>query len=560
MEKFKRTRAQQMCFEAVESSSDNILIIGKPGVGKSVLINGLVEDGLKTYTLAAPTGLAALNINGRTLHSIFRLPISSNIIERDFDNYTPDDKTINNVRYNVNHLIIDEVSMVRADVFDFIDRFMQYCKMNTKPFGGCQVICVGDFFQLPPVVVGAEVSQLKLAGYTSPFIFSSDVFKTANFKILMLDEVLRQKGDTKFVDLLARARTGDVSSADLQLLNKQVGKPEDIRIKLTSTNKEADQVNTFELAKIDKRSFFYNAEKYGDWPALPVEEKLQLKPGAQVMVKKNGADRPPWLYEGKFTSKIVNGSLGRVISIHIPGQTVTPYDGTEEAKTTITHLAEGENVADHDEAIEVIGNGSNIFAKKLEEIKRKKGLIPEDAVEVDMEEQPKSKLSVLKDGMDKQKDPLSYPHVVIELENGQKATIYRKYWERKRKMKNEMGKWEEEVVASYTQMPLSLAWAISIHKSQGQSFDHCHIDALRIFADGQLYVALSRCRSLKGLSLERPLTHNKFMSNFAVMRFMNDVEDSVVTAKPEPKSRAKPAPAKKKAKPVARKKAATKKK
>lgn len=422
---FELTKNQQQIFDTVESSLENILITGKPGVGKSVLINSLVEHGNKTYTLAAPTGLAALNIGGKTLHSLFGIPVSSGVFTENYNNFTDNQNVINNVRYQIKHLIIDEVSMVRADVFDYIDRFCRFAKEVDKPFGGIQIIIVGDFFQLPPVIFGAEQVQLREAGYVSPFVFDSNIFETAAFRTLQLNQVLRQKGDNKFLKLLDSARAGKIGEQEISALNKRIEQPNDLRIQLVSTNKEADAINQGHLRGLEGESKKYCASSYGQWPADPVDKELTLKVGAHVMVKVNGADRPEG-HRGPFESEVVNGTLGKV---------------------------------------------------------------------VELDEQ------------------------WVKIEIGEKsAQIYRKRWERKVKQERD-GKWEEQVVASFEQMPLQLAWAISIHKSQGQSFDQAHIDPNRIFAAGQMYVALSRVRSLKGVTLERAAEQRHFKTNNSVLRF-----------------------------------------
>jgi len=426
---FQLTKNQQEIFELAETTQDNILICGKPGVGKSVLIRALVENGNKTYTLAAPTGLAALNIGGRTLHSIFRLPISQGIITPDYNKFPIDDRVINNIRYNIKHLIIDEISMVRADTFDYIDRLMRFCKQNEKPFGGAQIIAVGDFFQLPPVVVKDEGKQLSNVGYASPFMF--DAASAKNFRIVELNEVLRQKGDDAFLELLDGARTGQVLPKQIQYLNTRVECLDGLRISLTGTNAQAEQINGGKLRALAGEEKAYNSNKFGDWPALPAEEYLKLKVGAQVMVKMNGADKPDG-FKGEFSSQVVNGSLGIV--------------------------------------------------QEMQDDK-----------------------------------------VIITLNNGTPVTIYRKRWERKVKEKIE-GQWEERVVASFEQIPLALAWAISIHKSQGQTFDQVHIDASRIFAAGQLYVALSRARTMAGISLNSKVDARKFFADRNVIRFYNSIE------------------------------------
>lgn len=441
---FKLTKNQKYIADLVESCNSNILVHGKPGVGKSVLIRWLVENGRKTYTLAAPTGLAALNIGGKTLHSLFGIPVSQGIIHPTYNVFSANERVCNNIKYRVKHLIIDEISMVRADVLDYIDRFMRSVKGYDASFGGVQVIAVGDFYQIPPVVVDNEHKQLDEAGYDSPFAFSSNAFKEGNFIIESLDEVLRQKGDKKFINILHAARTGDVKLDDIARLNKCVKVPKDLRIKLTGTNKQADIINSTELSKLESKPYKFTATKFGEWPALPVEENLVLKIGAQVIVKMNGADRPNKI-QGEFESSVVNGTMGTVVEIY-----------------------------------------------------------EEDSVEETVEK------------------------VIIQLESGEQVPIYRKRWEHKIKEKVD-DEWKERIVASYSQIPLSLAWAISIHKSQGQSFDKVHIDANKIFAAGQLYVALSRCRSLKGLTLESELAKTKFWANRNVIQFFNELEEQKVT-------------------------------
>lgn len=452
-EKVTLTKSQQAVFDEIEYTFNNVLLCGKPGTGKSVITRFLQNNGSKTYHFSASTGLAAININARTLHSLLRLPVG--LLPPDFNNFTTDDRTIANIKYNIKYLVIDEVSMVRADLLDFIDRQLKYIKGTDLPFGGIQVIMVGDFFQLPPVVVGAENQQMKEFGWQSPFAFHSKAFINGNFKTFFLDEVLRQKGDNKFIELLDRARIGQPTPKDLALINKCVGKPDEFSINLCATNAQADQINGGKLRAIPGEATTFNATIFGNWPkqAYPTEEKLQLKVGAVVMVKQNGADRPPGL-KGEFASAVVNGTIGKVREIFQSSKNSAPSP-------------EGET------------NGSNVA------------------------------------------------RVVIELPNGSIATIYSKRWEQKVREPMGNGQYEERVVASFEQMPLSLAWAISMHKSQGQTFDKAHIDASKVFAAGQLYVALSRVRSLAGLTLEAPLDAKKFMVNAHVVRFFNSLTETV---------------------------------
>lgn len=446
METFKLTKDQQATFDLIEGTNDNICLVGKPGTGKSVLTNALIDNGNKSYTVAAPTGLAALNVRGRTLHSIFRIPTSHGILAPDYNKFDDSPNTVNHIKYNIRTLIIDEVSMVRADTFDYVDRYMQYCKGNQLPFGGVQVILVGDFFQLQPVTKHDENIQLKEAGYRSPFVFSAQAFKS--FKVVQLKEVLRQKGDNKFITILNSIRNGDALPQQIIQLNKRVGRPEDIRIKMCCTNKEADLINDAEMRRLPGDEFVFQAEEYGSWPAYPIEQQLRLRIGAQVMIRMNGADRPT-KHRGEFVSQVVNGTLAKVVSVY--------------KKSAVPQL-------------------NNDIAEPEED------------------------------------------HVVVETDRGIRAKIFRKSWERKRKFKNQDGKWEEETLAYYNQMPIIPAWAISVHKSQGQSFDKAHFDPGKIFAAGQGYVALSRVRSLAGLTLEKPVTQKSFWSNAHVKQFFNELE------------------------------------
>lgn len=402
------TKDQQRLFDTIESTNDCILIQGKPGVGKSVLINALRETGSKHYDIAAPTGLAALNINGKTLHSLFGIAPSQGIYVPTYNNFTKNERVLNHLKYTVKHVIIDEVSMVRCDMLDFIDRQLRTIKEVDLPFGGVQVICFGDFFQLPPIVSPIERRDLKEQGYKSEFAFDSHVFK--HFTTLSLNEVLRQ-ADPVFLDILHSMRLGALSPKQMALLNESVKGYDDVRIKLCATNAQSKLVNDIELGKLKSKPYTYNAIVNGNWPQYPVEPQLTLREGAQVIVKKNFKDKG-----------LVNGSL-----------------------------------------------------KVCGEVCEK--------------------------------------HVVIDDYEIEKAT-----WDQKEK-RFVGDKWVEQFKGSFTQIPLQLAWAISMHKSQGQTFERAHISPDNIFANGQLYVAISRLKTLEGLTLHAPITSKHITTSKRVLEW-----------------------------------------
>jgi len=427
----KLTKNQQAIFKAVETTSNNFLILGKPGVGKSVLINALVAEGAKNYTVAAPTGLAAININGKTLHSIFRIPIIENgIIPSDLQ--LPDKRDLGAL-YHVSALIIDEVSMVRSDTLDYIDRVLRYFRDNEQPFGGIQIILVGDFCQLAPVVNPQARAELKAAGYQSEFAFSAKVFHPDIFKIHELTEVLRQKDDLYFMDILNAARFGDITPSMIRDLNALVGAPKPLAITLTATNRQADDINSNEMTRLPGEYKTFNAESSGDWPEnlWPLPGMLRLKVNAQIMVRKNGADRDPNEMDREIPTKLVNGTLGLIKEFN------------SENRRVITLTSD--------------------------------------------------------------------------------IKVYRQDFQRSRKVQKDDGKWKMETYATFNQLPVTPAWAISMHKSQGQSFDVVNIDPSKVFVAGQLYVALSRARSMAGMTLLSPVSPSKFTVNRMVRAFYESI-------------------------------------
>lgn len=419
------TKHQRQFFDLIESTPNNYFVSGGPGTGKSVLINALSTHGKKKYHLTAPTGMAAVNINGSTIHSLLGIP--SGVIPPSYNKYLSYEAARANIKYNLRSLIIDEISMVRVDTLDFIHRTLCDIKGNVLPFGGVQIIVVGDFFQLPPVVNHYDNLLLQEDGWNHPFAFGHPLFKT--FKVLQLKQVLRQSKDKEFMRILEQCRNGNLSQASLRALNRQVKPLKDKCIQLVATNSKCDEINEHNLRKIKKKSTEYSADSYGSWPAFPVETVIELKVGAQILVKRNGADIERGRPRGM--GQIVNGTIGTVKSLHPDRVTITT--------------------------------------------------------------------------------------------KGKDYTIYRARWERKER-EQVNGEWVETVKAAFEQIPLRLAWAISMHKSQGQTFDRVHIDPAKVFTAGQLYVAISRCRSLKGITFEREVELKNFKTNPHVIKYYSKLK------------------------------------
>lgn len=418
------TPKQQLVFDSIESSVSNHLILGKPGVGKSVLINALVEHGLKSYTVAAPTGIAA--INGKTLHSLFKIPIYENgLIPPDIR--LPGIDQLSHL-YNIKNLIIDEISMVRCDILDYIDRVLKHFHRNSHPFGGIQVVMVGDFCQLPPVVRKEDKADLITYDYQTEFAFSAHAFKLEELKVFELTDVLRQAGDLYFMEILSAARFGNVTAPMIKSLNELCGIAREGSITLTATNAQADAINQNEMNRLQTEAKTFRAYVSGNWPQTlyPLPELINLKTGAQVMVKKNKANRPPDA-RGEFESRVVNGTVGKIVAFG------------EDEKVLVDQF-----------------------------------------------------------------------------------TIYRQDFERTIK-ENVNGQWQKKVIGSFNQLPLVPAWAISMHKSQGISLDTVNIDPSKISADGQLYVALSRARTMAGITFLNDVSARKFTVNKYVKMFYESI-------------------------------------
>ncbi len=423
----ERNEIFDLAYRFVTETSENIFLTGKAGTGKTTFLKYLKENCSKNIVVAAPTGVAAINAGGVTLHSLFQLP---------FHPFLPTknnrDELLAKIRFNrerqqllrkMELLVIDEISMVRCDVMDAIDTILKSVRRrHDVPFGGVQLLCIGDLYQLPPVAQNHEWNILQ-EYYSSPFFFDSNIIKEQMPLLIELNKIYRQKEDS-FVALLNKVRNNNMKADDFEDLHLRYNpsfrpSTEEKFITLTSHNNQADQINHRELQKILAPSFKYEANIDGEFPenTYPAEGSLLLKVGAQVMFLKNDV-----VYKRYF-----NGKIGVVKSLD-------------------------------DEEIIVECDGINI-------------------------------------------------------------NVSSETWENSRYVLNRSdGKLEQETLGTFTQFPLRLAWAITIHKSQGLTFEKVMIDAGAAFSSGQVYVALSRCTSLNGIVLLSKIPSAAIYSNENVIK------------------------------------------
>ncbi len=423
----ERNEVFDLAFGFVTETSENIFLTGKAGTGKTTFLKYLKEHCAKNIVVAAPTGVAAINAGGVTLHSLFQLPffpfLPTKQNKDDLLGKMKFNKTRQQLLRKMELLVIDEISMVRADVMDAIDTILRSVRRNhSTPFGGVQLLCIGDLYQLPPVAQNHEW-QILQEYYASPFFFDSLVIREQMPLLIELDKIFRQKEDS-FVRLLNKVRNNAMDEddfADLHLRYAPGFRPpfEDKFITLTSHNNQADSINSRELEKLFGSQFTYKAEVEGDFPThmFPAEADLVLKEGAQVMFLKND----------NIQKRYFNGKIG-----------------------TIKYL-EQDNIT----------------------------------VEAD----------------------------------GFEINVAKETWENSRYTLNRAdGKLEQETLGTFTQFPLRLAWAITIHKSQGLTFEKVMIDAGSAFSSGQVYVALSRCTSLEGIVLLSKIPATAIYSNDHVIK------------------------------------------
>lgn len=424
----------------VEKTDRNIFLTGKAGTGKTTFLHNLVANSFKRLIVVAPTGVAAINAKGVTIHSFFQMAFGP-ILPEGVQTQNTDsrfqrkfNKTKIDIIKSLDLLIIDEISMVRADLLDGIDQVLRRYKNRNKVFGGVQVLMIGDLQQLSPVVKDNEWALLK-PYYNTPYFFSSKVFQSCNAVSIELKHIYRQDNEA-FIQILNEIRNNQLTSQSAKALNKQylpefIPKKEDGFITLTTHNNRANAMNTLELEKLKSKSFFYAAEVDGKFPeySYPTHENLELKKGAQVMFVKN---------DSSTDKRYFNGKIGEII--HLDKDEIAVHCQDDEEVIIVTP-----------EIWENISYSINAETKEI----------------------------------------------------------------------------SEHVAGSFSQMPLRLAWAITIHKSQGLTFEKAIIDAQASFAHGQTYVALSRCRTLEGIVLKTPIHENNIINDNRVTSFNKQVEDNL---------------------------------
>lgn len=429
----------ELAWDFVEKTDRNVFLTGKAGTGKTTFLHKLKEKSFKRLMVVAPTGVAAINAKGVTIHSFFQmafgpiLPEDAGFQNKESGFQRKFNKTKIDIIKSLDLLIIDEISMVRADLLDGIDAVLKRYKDRTKVFGGVQVLMIGDLQQLSPVVKDDEWDLLK-PYYETPYFFSSKVFKNCNPISIELKHIYRQANDG-FIKILNEIRNNKLSSESAALLNERhianfVPAKNDGFITLTTHNNRANEMNNLELQKIKDKSYFYKAEVEGVFPeySYPTHEQLELKKGSQVMFVKN--DSTP-------EKRYFNGKIGKIVRLD---------------KDEITVRCHGDDF--------------NIVVS------------PELWENINYNIEPETK------------------------------------------------KITENIVGSFLQMPLRLAWAITIHKSQGLTFEKAIIDAQASFAHGQTYVALSRCKTLEGIVLKYPISQNSIVNDMRVTSFTETVENN----------------------------------
>lgn len=451
MSEIKLSKEQLALFEYIEKDGQTVFVTGRAGTGKSTLLSYLRDNSQQNVVVCAPTGVAAYNVGGITIHSLFGFPfgvLTASDVARHLG------RRAREVLRSIDMLIIDEVSMVSANLMDAIDVALRTARGKPKvPFGACKVVMFGDPYQLAPVPArGQELEQLVEMEYRSQWFFDAKVWLAERMEIFELVEIFRQR-DPEFKRILNAIRVGDVNQEIVDQINQAGNRfpPHEDVIRLATINNIVDLVNANRLAKLDtEERVFSSSFSLGDASAfnnsLPAESELHLKLGSQVMFIKNDDQKPVKNAEGVMTWRWVNGTIGKVVAF---------------------------------------GDGNQVL------------------VEAD----------------------------------GEVHTVGMSTWQKVRYLVEEefnegTGKFDEtlvpEILAEFKQIPLRLAWAVTVHKSQGQTYDEVIIDmGSGAFSSGHTYVALSRVRSLEGLYLTKPIRIKDIQVDPAVIAFMGQARPAI---------------------------------
>jgi PIF1-like helicase/Helix-turn-helix domain/HRDC domain len=430
---FQTNPQLDIAFEYVRYTDKNIFLTGRAGTGKTTFLHQIKNEATKRMVIVAPTGVAAINAGGVTIHSFFQLPfgpfLPGNAQDLARQRRFSGEKI--KIIKSLDLLVIDEISMVRADLLDGIDDVLRRYRDYSKPFGGVQLLMIGDLHQLPPVVKDEEWGLLR-EHYNTAYFFGSNALQKTNPVAIELKHIYRQSDDT-FIRLLNKVRDNKIDAEALALLNSRYDanfspKDEEAYITLTSHNASAQSINVEKLAQISGTALTFKAKIDGDFPAFsyPTEEILEFKAGAQVMFVKNDISRDKLYY---------NGKIG-----------------------TITRIEKG-----------------IIFVK-----------CPNEYIEIEV-------------------SMVEWQNIKYALDEATKEV-------------------KEEVIGTFTQYPLKLAWAITIHKSQGLTFERAIIDANAAFAHGQVYVALSRCKTFEGIVLRSKIANSSVKTDHVVKNYSEDID------------------------------------
>lgn len=431
----------QNALQIIQYTHRSLFLTGKAGTGKSTFLRYIDKNTKKKHIILAPTGIAAINAGGQTLHSFFKLPFhpllptDSRYSARNIRGTLKYNSEKRKLLQELELIIIDEISMVRADIIDFIDKVLRiYCQNMREPFGGKQLLLVGDIFQLEPVVKEDE-RQLLSPFYPNSYFFNAHVFNVMSLVSIELKKVYRQS-DPVFISMLDNIRTSCVTESDLRLLNRRVGSPideEGLAITLSTRRDTVDFINQERLDALEGESTFFVGTIRGEFPenSLPTPLELEIKIGAQVLFIRNDKEK-----------RWVNGTLGIVMGM----------DMDENGEKTIYVHTE--------------------------------------------------------DGLDVEVSQEIWSNVIYSFNETEK-------------------KIEEKEIGTFTQYPLRLAWAVTVHKSQGLTFRQVKIDFTGgVFAAGQTYVALSRCTSLNGITLQMPINRSDIFVRPEVVNFARSYNDN----------------------------------